>query len=124
MSRELIQQSIPKEAKEIYNKYLKYATGETFLFGKGNFEQNKWVWVTVGKDKYTSGEVLKQDAKKITARTPEGDELSIDVEKAEWMNPPKFDGVEDCAELSHLSEAAVLHNLRKRYESDIIYVSR
>lgn len=38
------------------------------------------------------------------------------------MNPPKFDGCEDCAELGYLSEPAVLHNLRKRYDKDIIYV--
>lgn len=37
-------------------------------------------------------------------------------------NPPKFDGVEDCATIPYLSEPAVLHNLRTRYDVDIIYV--
>jgi hypothetical protein len=40
------------------------------------------------------------------------------------MNPPKFDKVEDMADLTYLSEASVIHNLRQRYYSDLIYVSR
>lgn len=39
------------------------------------------------------------------------------------MNPPKFDKVEDMADLTYLSEASVIHNLRQRYYSDLIYVS-
>lgn len=38
------------------------------------------------------------------------------------MNPAKFDGVDDCAQLGYLSEAAVLYNLKLRYEAKIIYV--
>lgn len=38
------------------------------------------------------------------------------------MNPPKFDRVEDMAELTHLNEASVIHNLRTRYLSNLIYV--
>ena len=49
---------VPKEAREIFNKYLQFTQGESFLFGKGTFTENKWVWVAVGKDKYTSGEVI------------------------------------------------------------------
>ena len=43
-----------------------------------------------------------------------------DIQK---MNPPKFDKVEDMADLSVLNEASVLHNLRDRFHSDLIYVS-
>jgi len=39
------------------------------------------------------------------------------------MNPPKFDKVEDMADLTHLNEASVVHNLRLRYHSNLIYVS-
>lgn len=39
------------------------------------------------------------------------------------MNPPKFDMIEDMAMLTHLNEASVLSNLRKRYASWMIYVS-
>ncbi len=40
------------------------------------------------------------------------------------MNPPKFDRVEDIADLTFLNEASVVHNLRLRYGSGAIYVSR
>ncbi|KAI1884013.1 hypothetical protein AGOR_G00222010 [Albula goreensis] len=37
------------------------------------------------------------------------------------MNPPKFSKVEDMAELTCLNEASVLHNLKDRYYSGLIY---
>ncbi|EIM83925.1 uncharacterized protein STEHIDRAFT_25618, partial [Stereum hirsutum FP-91666 SS1] len=37
------------------------------------------------------------------------------------MNPPKFDRVEDIADLTFLNEASVVHNLRLRYGSGNIY---
>lgn len=39
------------------------------------------------------------------------------------VNPPKFEKVEDMADLTYLNEAAVLHNLKQRYYSKLIYVS-
>ena len=39
------------------------------------------------------------------------------------MNPPKFEKLEDMANLTYLNEAAVLHNLKSRYVSGFIYVS-
>ena len=39
------------------------------------------------------------------------------------VNPPKFEKVEDMADLTYLNEAAVLHNLKSRYYSKLIYVS-
>lgn len=38
------------------------------------------------------------------------------------MNPPKFDRVDDIADLTYLNEASVVHNLRLRYLSGNIYV--
>ena len=38
------------------------------------------------------------------------------------MNDQKYDGADDCAQMTHLSEASVLHNLKTRYECDCIYV--
>ena len=40
------------------------------------------------------------------------------------MNPPKFDMMEDMAMLTHLNEASVLFNLRRRYAAWMIYVSK
>lgn len=38
------------------------------------------------------------------------------------MNPPKFDMVEDMAELTYLNEPSVIHNLTLRYKADHVYV--
>ena len=38
-------------------------------------------------------------------------------------NPPKFEKCEDMSNLTYLSEAAILHNLRSRYYMQRIYVS-
>uniref|UniRef100_A0A452IZJ1 Myosin motor domain-containing protein n=1 Tax=Gopherus agassizii TaxID=38772 RepID=A0A452IZJ1_9SAUR len=37
------------------------------------------------------------------------------------MNPPKFDMIEDMAMLTHLNEASVLYNLKRRYAHWMIY---
>merc|ERR1719328_116337 len=37
------------------------------------------------------------------------------------MNPPKFDKQEDMADLTCLNEASVLHNIKERYYSGLIY---
>jgi len=39
------------------------------------------------------------------------------------VNPPKFEKVEDMADLTFLNEASVLHNLRQRYYVKLIYAS-
>jgi len=39
------------------------------------------------------------------------------------MNPPKFEKIDDMANLTYLNEASVLHNLRSRYNAGLIYVS-
>ena len=39
------------------------------------------------------------------------------------MNPPKFTKVEGMADMTCLNEASVLHNLKDRYYSGLIYVS-
>lgn len=49
--------------------------------------------------------------------------LTLSKDDVQKMNPPKFDKVEDMAELTCLNEASVLHNLRERYFSSLIYVS-
>jgi len=40
------------------------------------------------------------------------------------MNPPKFDKEEDMADLTCLNEASVLHNVKERYYSGLIYVRK
>ncbi|KAK3091423.1 hypothetical protein FSP39_019778 [Pinctada imbricata] len=65
-------------------------------------------------------------------KSDHGEELEVEVEESgkrfrvhrddcQKMNPPKFNKVEDMAELTCLNEASVLHNLKDRYYSGLIY---
>ena len=47
----------------------------------------------------------------------------VDAEVVDRVNPAKFDKADDMAELTHLNEASVVHNLHMRYQADLIYVS-
>uniref|UniRef100_A0A8C3B8I5 Myosin motor domain-containing protein n=1 Tax=Cairina moschata TaxID=8855 RepID=A0A8C3B8I5_CAIMO len=47
--------------------------------------------------------------------------MTIKEDDVQSMNPPKFDMIEDMAMLTHLNEASVLYNLRKRYSNWMIY---
>lgn len=50
-------------------------------------------------------------------------QVKVNKDDIQKMNPPKFSKVEDMAELTCLNEASVLHNLKERYYSGLIYVS-
>jgi myosin protein heavy chain len=43
------------------------------------------------------------------------------MDNVQEINPAKFEKTEDMANLTFLNEASVLHNLRQRYSSMIIY---
>uniref|UniRef100_A0A3Q3BAL0 Myosin-7B-like n=1 Tax=Kryptolebias marmoratus TaxID=37003 RepID=A0A3Q3BAL0_KRYMA len=47
--------------------------------------------------------------------------LIVKEDDLQPMNPPKFDMIEDMAMLTHLNEASVLFNLRRRYGMWMIY---
>ena len=47
----------------------------------------------------------------------------VDADGVDKVNPAKFDKVADMAELTHLNEASVVHNLHMRYQADLIYAS-
>lgn len=47
----------------------------------------------------------------------------VDADQIDKVNPAKFDKADDMAELTHLNEGSVVHNLHTRYQADMIYVS-
>lgn len=48
---------------------------------------------------------------------------TLQKDKLSQVNPPKFERVEDMADMTYLNEASVLHNLKQRYSCKLIYVS-
>ena len=69
---------------------------------------------------YSSGELVSKDDEKTILKTDAG-KVTVPSNKAFERNPGRFDGAEDCATLSYLSEATVMYNLKLRYFSDCIH---
>merc|ERR1719210_1935518 len=50
-----------------------------------------------------------------------GKKVLVSKDDMQKMNPPKYDKQEDMADLTCLNEASVLHNIKERYFSSLIY---
>ncbi|KAH9992006.1 nonmuscle myosin heavy chain b [Russula compacta] len=89
---------------------------------QAEFNEKKWVWVPDDKDGYLAGWVAKEeDEIGEVVMAAGGDIRRLPLYALSKMNPPKFDRVEDIADLTFLNEASVVHNLRLRYGSGAIY---
>ncbi|MBW0481798.1 hypothetical protein O181_021513 [Austropuccinia psidii MF-1] len=105
------------------------------------FNEKRWFWLPDEKLGYIAGWILKDSSSTSTMDNNNNNQQNITTENSlivevrcvddkirsikfdllEKMNPPKFDRVEDIGELTFLNEPSVVHNLRQRYESKMIY---
>ncbi|KAF8629720.1 hypothetical protein AX15_003315 [Amanita polypyramis BW_CC] len=86
------------------------------------FNEKRWVWVPDAKEGYLAGWVNKEEEEVAEIVMATGGEIRrVPFDALFKMNPPKFDRVEDIADLTFLNEASVVHNLRLRYGSGAIY---
>ena len=114
---------------------------------QAEFNEKKWVWVPDEKEGYVAGWVEREEEDVGEIVIPPTLEVCVASRCASFersltfdafyamqrrlvplhalskMNPPKFDRVDDIADLTYLNEASVVHNLRLRYGSEAIYVS-
>ncbi|KAG2128006.1 P-loop containing nucleoside triphosphate hydrolase protein [Suillus clintonianus] len=89
---------------------------------QAEFNEKKWVWVPDEKDGYLAGWVHQEDDETAEIVMSSGGEIRrVPLYALSKMNPPKFDRVDDIADLTFLNEASVVHNLRLRYGSGAIY---
>lgn len=89
---------------------------------QAEFNEKKWVWVPDDKDGYLAGWVIKEEEDIGEVVIASGGEIRrLPLYALSKMNPPKFDRVDDIADLTFLNEASVVHNLRLRYGSGSIY---
>ncbi|KAH9914424.1 nonmuscle myosin heavy chain b [Fomitopsis serialis] len=89
---------------------------------QAEFNEKKWVWVPDDKDGYLAGWVVKEEEDMGEVVIASGGEIRrLPLYALSKMNPPKFDRVDDIADLTFLNEASVVHNLRLRYGSGAIY---
>ncbi|CAE6451317.1 unnamed protein product [Rhizoctonia solani] len=94
---------------------------------QAEFNEKKWVWVPDEDEGYLAGWVVKENTNDRGVEEGEivmaagGEIRTMPLYSLSKMNPPKFDRVEDIADLTFLNEASVVHNLRLRYGSGAIY---
>ncbi|KAK9461314.1 P-loop containing nucleoside triphosphate hydrolase protein [Lipomyces oligophaga] len=86
------------------------------------FAGKRWVWVPDAKNAFVKGYItLEDDQEMIHVHCVDDSERVVRKYDVEKVNPPKFDKANDMAELTHLNEASVVHNLETRYMADMIY---
>lgn len=92
------------------------------LEGDNDFSGNKYVWLQDPEKAFVRGLVLEEsEGGRLLVQSDDGDQREVDADQVDKVNPAKFDKADDMAELTHLNEASVVHNLRTRYQSDLIY---
>ncbi|VDO37129.1 unnamed protein product [Onchocerca flexuosa] len=81
------------------------------------------VWIPDATEGYVLGVVIRNVADDRVLLRIEGTDRQITVfrEELQSVNPAKLDKTEDMSSLSYLNEACILHNLRQRYYSSLIY---
>ncbi|KAH8701845.1 P-loop containing nucleoside triphosphate hydrolase protein [Talaromyces proteolyticus] len=92
------------------------------LEGNNDFSGKRYVWLKDAEKAFVRGEVVEErDNGELSVRCEDGSERNVNSEHVDKVNPAKFDKADDMAELTHLNEASVVHNLHLRYQSDLIY---
>ncbi|KAI8996997.1 P-loop containing nucleoside triphosphate hydrolase protein, partial [Pilobolus umbonatus] len=88
---------------------------------QARFNEKKWVWVEDSKEGYVRGHVTHEGTNTSEIEYEFGGTASVNNSAIMPMNPPKFDMVDDMADLTHLNEPSVIHNLSVRYKNNHIY---
>nr|XP_020466638.1 myosin-9-like isoform X2 [Monopterus albus] len=89
---------------------------------QADWASKKLVWVPSEKQGFEAGSVKEELGDEcVVELTDSGKKVKINKDDIQKMNPPKFNKVEDMAELTCLNEASVLHNIKERYYSGLIY---
>ena len=87
------------------------------------FSGKRWVWLKDDQQAFVKGWVTEENGSTLQVRCDnELSDRTVDSQHVDKVNPPKFNLAEDMADLTYLNEASVIHNLRQRYEADLIYV--
>ncbi|MCJ1473993.1 hypothetical protein MMC13_002649 [Lambiella insularis] len=90
--------------------------------GENDFSGKRYVWVKDPLVAFVKGWVVDDlDLGRLLIQCDDGSQRQVDPENTDKVNPAKFDKADDMAELTHLNEASVVHNLHMRYQADLIY---
>ncbi|XP_072571718.1 myosin heavy chain, fast skeletal muscle-like [Paramormyrops kingsleyae] len=85
------------------------------------FDAKTAYFVPDPKEMYLKGVLISKEGGKATVKSLDGQAMTVKEDDIHPMNPPKYDKMEDMAMMTHLSEPAVLFNLKERYAAWMIY---
>lgn len=89
---------------------------------QAEWASKKLVWVPDDSNGFVAASIRGERGDQVECVVDEtGRKITVHRDDVQKMNPPKFNKVEDMAELTCLNEASVLHNLKDRYYSGLIY---
>uniref|UniRef100_A0A8D8UZK6 Myosin heavy chain, non-muscle n=1 Tax=Cacopsylla melanoneura TaxID=428564 RepID=A0A8D8UZK6_9HEMI len=105
---------------------LKYLSVDRNAFSdpatQAEWTQKRLVWVPHENQGFVAAGIKGEKGDLVEVEIVEtGKRTQVAKDDIQKMNPPKFDKVEDMAELTCLNEASVLHNIKDRYYSGLIY---
>uniref|UniRef100_A0A3Q3LIV3 Myosin, heavy chain 11b, smooth muscle n=1 Tax=Labrus bergylta TaxID=56723 RepID=A0A3Q3LIV3_9LABR len=90
---------------------------------QADFAAKKMVWIPSEREGFEAASMKEEKGDEVLVELSNGQKTTVAKDDVQKMNPPKFSKVEDMAALTFLNEASVLHNLKERYFSSLIYVS-
>uniref|UniRef100_A0A8D3BTV6 Myosin heavy chain 11 n=1 Tax=Scophthalmus maximus TaxID=52904 RepID=A0A8D3BTV6_SCOMX len=89
---------------------------------QADWSAKKLVWIPSEKHGFEAASVKEERGDEVLVELADSTKkVTVNKDDIQKMNPPKFSKVEDMAELTCLNEASVLHNIRERYFSGLIY---
>uniref|UniRef100_A0A8C2GUN5 Myosin, heavy chain 11b, smooth muscle n=1 Tax=Cyprinus carpio TaxID=7962 RepID=A0A8C2GUN5_CYPCA len=88
---------------------------------QADWTTKKMVWIPSEREGFQSASIKEETGNEVVVELDNGQKMTVSKDEIQKMNPPKFNKVEDMAALTCLNEASVLHNLRERYFSGLIY---
>lgn len=90
--------------------------------GENDFSGKRYVWLGDPETAFIRGWVAADlENGNFMVHCDDGSQREASPDAVDKVNPAKFDKANDMAELTHLNEASVVHNLHMRYQSDLIY---
>uniref|UniRef100_A0A3Q3NH80 Myosin, heavy chain 10, non-muscle n=1 Tax=Labrus bergylta TaxID=56723 RepID=A0A3Q3NH80_9LABR len=89
---------------------------------QADWTAKRLVWIPSERHGFEAASIREERGDEVVVELAEnGKKAVVNKDDIQKMNPPKFSKVEDMAELTCLNEASVLHNLKDRYYSGLIY---
>jgi len=80
------------------------------------------VWVPHETHGFVAASMKRAQGEEVEVEIQDsGKKMLVNRDDMQKMNPPKYDKQEDMADLTCLNEASVLHNIKERYYSGLIY---